>query len=280
MMSLRTPPAICVDDDLAACEASISLWASNDELPRRIDVKMGVITIQGDCRLAVLELDLLKALHNHILLDLLVHHLHGWRGHLWSLVPITFLAAHGLRWLSMLCRDDNGVNLQGLHRAVIVLLVLNGHLGLAIGPQPPQRSILADIGQLLAQTCGNEDCQGHADLSLIRSVTKHNALVSCTHIHLVLANMDTTCNVRTLLVDPDQDLAGLVAQTLAVDTGQALVKRVIANALDRLTHNLVIVELGRGGDLAKDHDHVVLGCSLACNFALGILPEACIQDCI
>merc|ERR1719253_733836 len=90
---MRTPATICVNDDLAAWETSISLWASNDELSRRIDVKMGVVTIQGDCRLAVLQLDLLKAFHNHILLDVLVHHLHGWRGHFWPLVALAFLAA-------------------------------------------------------------------------------------------------------------------------------------------------------------------------------------------
>merc|ERR1711959_245264 len=115
---MRTPATVCVDDNLATCEASISLGASNNELSRWINVKMGVITIQGDCRLAVLQNDLLKALHNHILLDVLVHHLHGWCGHFWPLVALTFLGAHSLRRLSMLCGDDNGVNLEGLHGAI------------------------------------------------------------------------------------------------------------------------------------------------------------------
>merc|ERR1719158_1285561 len=108
---MRTPATICVNDDLAARETSISLWPSNDELARRIDVKMGVIAIQGNCRLSVLQLDLLKALHNHVLLNVLVHHLHGWCSHLRSLIALAFLATHSLRWFSMLCRDDNCVNL-------------------------------------------------------------------------------------------------------------------------------------------------------------------------
>merc|ERR1719197_1702554 len=217
---MGAPATICVDDDLAACETSISLWTSNDELARRIDVKVSVLTIQGHCRLAILQLDFLKALANHILLNVLVHHLHGRCCHLWSLVSIAFLAAHGLAWLSMLCGDDNSVNLQGFHRAIIVLFVLNGHLGLAIRPQPPQRSILANISQLLAQTGGNEDCQRHADLCLIRGITKHDSLISCTHIHLILADMDTTCNVRALLVDADENFTSLITQTLAVNTVQ------------------------------------------------------------
>merc|ERR1719487_1119338 len=147
---MGTPATICVDDDLASCEASISLWTSNDKLPGRIDVKGSVITIQGQGRLAILQLDFLKALANHILLNVLVHHLHGRCCHLWSFVSVAFLAALGLAWLCMLRGDDNSVNLQGLHRAIVVLFVLNGHLGLAIRSQPPQGSILANIGQLLA----------------------------------------------------------------------------------------------------------------------------------
>merc|ERR1719473_1525270 len=136
---MRTPATICVDNDLAACEASISLWPSNDKLSGRIDVKMGMVSIQGDRRLAILQLDLLKTLHNHVPLNIFVHHFHCWCCHLWSLVALALLAAQGLRWLSMLRRDDNCVNLQRLHRSVIVLLVLNCHLGLAIRTQPPQR---------------------------------------------------------------------------------------------------------------------------------------------
>merc|ERR550514_977631 len=231
-------------------------------------------------RLAILQLNLLKALLDHMLLNILVHHLHSWCGHFWSLVSLAFLAAHGLRWLSMLGGDDNSVNLQGLHGTIIILLILNGYLGLAIWPQPPQRSVLANICQFLAQTGGHEDCQGHADFSLIRSVTKHDPLIPCTHIHLILTNVDTTCNVRTLLVDADQDLVGLVAQTLAVNTVQSFFKRVIANALDSLAHNCVIVKFRASGDLTKDHDHVVLTSTLTCNLAFGIPGQARIEDCI
>merc|ERR1719262_969801 len=165
----------------------------------------------------------------------------------------------------MLRGDDNSVNLQGDHRAIFALLVTNGHLSLAVRSQPPERSILADIGQLLAQTSCNQDSQGHGDLGLIRSVTKHDSLISCTHIHLVLADVDTACNVRTLLVDAYQDLACLVAQTLAVNTVKFIFKRGVANAFDSRAHNLVIVKLRAGGDLSEDHDHVVFAGTLTCN---------------
>jgi len=50
--------------------------------------------------------------------------------------------------------------------------------------------------------------------------------------------------VGTLLVDPDQDLTGLVAQALAVDAVQCIFIRGVANAFDCLAHDLVIVKLG------------------------------------
>merc|ERR1712124_183561 len=60
-------------------------------------MKMGVIAVQGDCRLAILQLDLLKAFHNHILLDSFVHHLHSWCSHLRSLVALAFLAVYAVQ---------------------------------------------------------------------------------------------------------------------------------------------------------------------------------------
>jgi len=155
---MSAPATVCVDDDLATREASISLWASDDELPGGIDVKMGVIAIQRDCRLAILQFDLLKAFHDHILLNVLVHHFHSWRSHLWALVPLAFLAAHSLAWFGVLRGDNDRVNLQRLHRAIVILLVLDCYLGLAIRPQPPQRTVLADVCQLLAQASGDQDC--------------------------------------------------------------------------------------------------------------------------
>merc|ERR1712039_180083 len=47
-----------VDDDLAACEACIALWAANDELPGGIDVQMREVAVERESRLAVLQEDL------------------------------------------------------------------------------------------------------------------------------------------------------------------------------------------------------------------------------
>merc|ERR1712193_193732 len=62
---MRSPATISVNDDLAACEPSVALRPTNNELARRIDVQMRVVAIQGHCSLAILELDLLQAFDDH-----------------------------------------------------------------------------------------------------------------------------------------------------------------------------------------------------------------------
>merc|ERR1719453_524065 len=118
--------------------------------------------------------------------------------------------------------DDNSVDLQRLDRTILLLLVLNGDLGLAIRAQPPQRAILADICQSFAELGGHGMSQWHAVLGLIAGIAKHDSLITGAHIHLILTNMHTAGNVRALLVDANQHLASLVAQTLAVNTAHVI----------------------------------------------------------
>ena len=51
--------------------------------------------------------------------------------------------------VDLLGRDDNSVNLGRLDRALSLLLVLDGHLSLAIRTQPSEIAILADICEFL-----------------------------------------------------------------------------------------------------------------------------------
>jgi hypothetical protein len=68
----------------------------------------------------------------------------------------------------------------------------------------------------------------------------------------------------------DEDVAGLVVE--------ALVRRVVANVLDGATDDLLVVEVGLGGDLTEDHDHTSLGGGLASYLGEGVLLEAGIED--
>nr|KYP71741.1 hypothetical protein KK1_011010 [Cajanus cajan] len=53
-----------------------------------------------------------------------------------------------------------------------------------------------------------------------------------------------------------------------------------SNAAACVTDNLLIVYIGLGCDLTKDHDHVGLGACLTGNLAVRILFKACIEHCI
>merc|ERR1711976_687041 len=112
-------------------------------------------------------------------------------------------------------------------------------------------------------------CQRHGIFSLITGITKHDALVTCPDIHFLLANVDSTCNVRALLVDSDKDLTSLVTQTLTVHGREVINISVESNLLDDTSHNLLIIDLGLSCNLASNHDHVVFGRSLTGHLALG-----------
>merc|ERR1712232_1437343 len=112
---MRAPTAISVNDDLAACEACIALGDTDNELPRRIDVQVRMVAKERQGRLAAFELDLLQGLLDNLLDDELVHLLHTWCCHVWPCVASYLLTASSPEWLGMLRRDNNSVNLLGLH---------------------------------------------------------------------------------------------------------------------------------------------------------------------
>mmetsp|Transcript_105754 Transcript_105754/g.227945 ORF Transcript_105754/g.227945 Transcript_105754/m.227945 type:complete len:217 (-) Transcript_105754:86-736(-) len=177
----------------------------------------------------------------------------------------------------MLRGDHHGVDLLRLHGAIRLLQVLNGDLRLAVRTQPPEQAALAHISEHLAQARGHGVSQGHAVLGLIAGIAEHDALVAGTHIHVVLANVHATRDVRALLVDAHKDLAGLVAEALGVHARQVIHVGVVADPGNGSTHDLVVVQLGLGRDLTRNHHHVVLRAGLAGDLALRVRGEAGIQ---
>merc|ERR1711972_979831 len=112
------------------------------------------------------------------------------------------------------------MELLRLNRAVGLLQVLDGDLGLPIGPRPPQFAILAHVSELLAQLGRHGVREWHAVLSLISRVAEHDALVTSANVKVLLPNMDAASNVGALLVDAHEHFARLVAQALAVNAGK------------------------------------------------------------
>lgn len=238
--SVGAPTSVGVDDDLSAGEAGVTVGSADDEAAGGVDVVDGLLieVLGGDDRL------------DDVLHDVLVNLLVGDVG-------------------LVLGGDDDGVDADGDHAAVL-LLVLDGDLGLTIGAQPLEGSILANVGKTLAEAGGEEVGEGHELGGLIGGVAEHDALVTSADLLDALVEVDALGDIGALLLDGDDDVAGV-----AVD---ALVGGGVADVADGGADDVLEIDLGVGGDLTEDHDHAGLGGGLAGDLGLGVLGEAGVED--
>ena len=167
----------------------------------------------------------------------------------------------------VLCRDDDGVYTQRDSRAT-VLLVFDCDLGLRIRTEPWEEPRAACRSQRRIELVGERNGERHIIWSLIGSIAKHDALVTRAMI-LERAMVKTLGDIRRLLLNGNEDVTSLVVKALG--------RVVVANVLDGITDNFLVVELGLGRDLAEDHDHARLGCCLAGDLGQGVLFKASIE---
>ena len=238
--SVGAPTSVGVDDDLSAGEAGVTVGSADDEAAGGVDVVDGLLieVLGGDDGL------------DDVLHDVLVNLLVGDVG-------------------LVLGGDDDGVDADGDHAAVL-LLVLDGDLGLTIGAQPLEGSVLANVGETLAEAGGEEVGEGHELGGLIGGVAEHDALVTSADLLDALVEVDALGDIGALLLDGDDDVAGV-----AVD---ALVGGGVADVADGGADDVLEIDLGVGGDLTEDHDHAGLGGGLAGDLGLGVLGEAGVED--
>mmetsp|Transcript_18288 Transcript_18288/g.25771 ORF Transcript_18288/g.25771 Transcript_18288/m.25771 type:complete len:271 (+) Transcript_18288:367-1179(+) len=167
--SVGTPSTVGINDNLTSGKTGISLGSTNDELSRGVDVEVaGFLVVDGKSTFSILEGDRFKSLDDNVVVDQVVHFLHG-RSDLFltgvgTTVVLTalFLGTLGIAGFSVLGGDDNSVDLGGFDGSIGVLLVLDGNLGLTIGTEPPEVSRLTDIGKLLSKLGGKQVGEGHA----------------------------------------------------------------------------------------------------------------------
>jgi hypothetical protein len=96
-------------------------------------------------------------------------------------------------------------------------------------------------------------------------------LVTGTNVLDLERGLDKTLgDVGRLLLNGDEHVAGLVVK--------ALLRVVVSNLLDGVTDDLLVVQVGLGGDFTEDHDHTGLGRRLAGNTRHRVLLEASIED--
>ena len=169
--------------------------------------------------------------------------------------------------VGVLGRHDDGVNSQRDHGSIL-LPVLDGDLGLRVGPEPVHSARSPGDSHGEIQLVGKHNSEGHEFLGFVRSITEHDTLVTSAH-GFESSVVEALCDIGTLLLNGHKNIARLVIETF--------LRVVVSDPLDGLADDLLVVELGLGGDLTKDHDHTSLGCSFACDLGEGVLREAGIE---
>jgi len=240
--TVGTPTTIGINDDLAAGKTSIAVGTTDDEAARGVEVVDGILVkvLGGD--------DLLDDLLHELLADLLV--------------------GDGLVVLS---GDDDGVDTLGDGDAIDVL-VDDGDLSLTIGADPSAGAVLADLSEAGTELSSPEVSDGHKLLRLISGIAEHVTLITSANIVLRLVHVNTLSDIGGLLLDSNDDVAGLVVNTL--------LSIIIADLLESIADDLLVVDVGLGSDLTENHDHASLGAGLASNLGEGILSKDSIEDSI
>ena len=198
--TMGSPPTIGVNDDLPASQTSISHGSTDNERARGVDVVDGVVSeeLSGDDLVDDLSLDGVE--------DVIVGE---------SRV--------------VLGGDNNGVDFLGNALAVLILLVLDGDLGLGIRAEPLDDALLAAFNKAGAQTGGKGVGKRHQLFGLVGGVPEHVALVTSTNVlgGLGAVAVDRVGNLRGLLSNGNNDGTGLVVEALvrAVNPMSAMVAR-------------------------------------------------------
>jgi hypothetical protein len=171
--------------------------------------------------------------------------------------------------LAVLRADDDGVDTER-NNCTAVMLVLDGNLCLGVGSQPWETSRVTGLFHGRVKLVGKKDGEGKHFGGLVGGIAEHDALITGTQVLESLVVVETLSDIGRLLLNGDQDVAGLVVE--------ALVRVVVTNVLDGATDNGLVVETGFCGDLAKDHDHARLGGGLACDLGEWIFAQAGVED--
>ena len=259
--AVSAPAAVGVDDDFAAGQPCVALWAANDEEAGGLDLETHVSPCsikQKSCDWTptyvidglVIKILLGDGFLDNLLLDLLAQLLGG---DVWA----------------VLGADNNGIHSNRLYSTVI-MLVLDRDLRLGIGPQPRARAVNPSLLHRRIELMRQLNCQRQVLWSLIRSISEHDTLITRTQLLQCLLVVQTLRDIWALLLDSHQHIAGLVIESL--------VRVVIANVFNRIADDSLVVDLRLGGDLAEDHDHAGLGGSLAGHLRERVIFEAGIED--
>ena len=157
--------------------------------------------------------------------------------------------------------------------------VVDGDLGLGVGAQVREDPRLANLGEALGQTMGEVDGRRHHRVVLVARVTEHHPLVAGA---LVVDLVDSLAGTGLEgLVDALRDVGAL-----RVDRGHHATRvavephrlAVVADLLDRATHDVGDLDVGRRRDLARDDRHAGRHHGLAGHAGHRIVGEDRVED--
>ena len=141
----------------------------------------------------------------------------------------------------MLGGDDDGVDRVGP-----AVDVADGDLRLRVGPQPGQAPVAAQVGLAFHDPVREEDRQRHHLRRLVAGVAEHETLVSGALLEVQALSLGHALrDIRGLLVVGHQDRAAPVVD--------AEVGIVVADALDGLARDLVVIDVGARGYFPREH---------------------------
>ena len=169
--------------------------------------------------------------------------------------------------VGVLGRNDNGVDSEG-NNSTTVTLVLDRHLGLGVWSEPGKSTGPPGDRQSFIEFVGENDGKRHQFWGFGSGVSEHETLITSTVV-LEGAMVETLSDIRRLLLNGDEDVAGLVVETLG--------RVVVSNVPDGISDDLLVVELGLCGYFAKNHDHSGLGSGLARDLGVWVLLQTGIK---
>ena len=176
----------------------------------------------------------------------------------------------------MLCRNDDRLEADRL----VVLVILNGNLGLAVCAEIRQSAVLADFSEFSGKLVSEVDGIRHVLRGLIRRIAEHHALVAgADRFDLLVGHLILSCLKR--FVDAHRDIRGLLIQCYKYCAGisvKTLAGVVVSDLADGIADNLLIINNRLGCDLAGYQNKTGAGCCLTCYPAHRILCHAGIKD--
>src|SRR5690606_30166177 len=185
-------------------------------------------------------------LQDTYMVDSLLIEVLGWDGSLDDLLEDFLAELLSGDVLRVLGRDDDSLDLLWDDSTTIVL-ILNGDLGLGVWAQPWKGAITTGLGHVGVELMGEEEGQWEEFWGLVGGISEHDTLVTSSKLLKCLLVVKTLGDIWRLLLNSDQDVAGLVVETLS--------GVIVTDILDGVTDDLLVIEVGLGGDFTENHDH-------------------------